>query len=64
MKFNFKVLKANKGNKKADYLYNSQKHIVIDVDIEADNGNLAYRKLYEMHPEIKSNWEIRLTNIG
>ena len=64
MKFNFKVWKANKGNAKAAYLYNSQKRIVIDVDIEADNGNLAYRKLYEMHPEIKSNWEVRISNIG
>ncbi len=64
MKFNFKVWKANRGNAKAAYLYKSQKHIVIDVDIEADNGNLAYRKLYEMHPEIKSNWEVRITNIG
>ncbi len=64
MKFNFKVLKANKGNAKACWLYERQKHIVIDVDIEADNGNLAYRKLYDMHPEIKSNWEVRITNIG
>lgn len=64
MKFNFKVFKANKGNAKAAYLYSSQKHIVIDADIEAENGNVAYRKLHEMHPEIKSNWEIKLTNIG
>ena len=64
MKFNFKVWKANKGNANAAYLYNSQKHIVIDVDIEAANGNDAYRKLYEMHPGIKSNWQVRMTNIG
>ena len=64
MKFNFKVFKANKGNSRAAYLHNNQKHIVIDVDIEAENGNYAYRKLYEMYPEIKTNWEIRLTNIG
>ena len=64
MKFNVKVWKANKGNKKAAFLARSQKHIVIDVDIEADNGNYAYRKLYEMLPEIKTNWDIKLTNIG
>lgn len=64
MKINFKVYKANKGNKKAEHLYQSQKHIVIDEIYEVSNGNEAYKRLWAEHPEIKSNWEIKAVAFG
>jgi len=59
MLFNFKVYKANSGNKKAAYLPENKKHIVIDEDILAENGNDARKKFYNHHIDIKQNWQVK-----
>lgn len=64
MKIGIKVYKANKGNKKAERLAQSQKHVVIDEVYEVSNGNEAYIRLWAEHPEIKSTWEIKAVAFG
>lgn len=59
MLINIRVYKANKGNRKAEWLPAKDKHKVIDEIYEVGNGNQAYRRLFEDHPEIKKNWEIK-----
>ena len=64
MKVRITVYKANKGNKKAERLARSQKHVVINEVYEVSNGNEVYKRLWAEHPEIKSNWEIKAVAFG
>lgn len=63
MILNFKIYKAKKGNADAAYLPPSKKILVYDINIEGDNGNEIYKKLYEQI-DIKSNWHIKKTRIA
>ena len=63
MKFNFKVYKAKKGNADAAYLPADRKVLVYETNIEADNGNAAYRMLYEQI-DIKKRWYVVRTVVA
>ena len=63
MIFNFKVYKAKKGNADAAYLPAAQKVLVYETNITANNGNAAYRILYEQI-DIKRRWHIVKTVIA
>lgn len=63
MRINIRVYKANKGNAKAEWLGSNKKHKVIDEIYDVDNGNEAYKIFWEQHPEVKSNWEVRMNVI-
>ena len=64
MIFNYKVYRANDARKHAHNVWEHQKHIVIDENIEAEHGNRADRIFYERHPEIKTTWQVRKTTIS
>ena len=63
MKFNFKIYKAKQGNKDAAYLPASKRELVYETNIEAENGNAAYKKLDE-EIQVKSRWKVVLTRIA
>jgi hypothetical protein len=63
MKFNFKVYKAKKGNADAAYLPADKKVLVYEVNIEADNGNAAWRMLDEQI-DIKRRWHVVRTVVA
>lgn len=63
MVFNFKVYKAKQGNADAAYLPATKKELVYEANIEADNGNAAYRILYEQI-NIKRRWQVVRTVIA
>ena len=62
MKFNFKVYKAKQGNADAAYLPASKKTLVYETTIVADNGNAAWKALYEQI-DIKRRWQVVRTVI-
>ena len=62
MKFNFKVYKAKQGNADAAYLPTAKKMLVYETNIEANNGNEAFKALYEQI-DIKRRWQVVRTVI-
>lgn len=57
MKFSYKVYKAKSGNRDARLLPDSEKVLVHDTIIEADNGSAAFNKLCEQI-EINPRYQI------
>ena len=63
MNFNFKVYKAKKGNADAADLQSTQKMLVYETTVEADNGNAAWNMLSEQI-DIKKRWHVVRTVIA
>lgn len=57
MLFNFKVYKAKKGNANAAYLPATAKELIFDENIEAENGNRAWKEL-DKRIGIKRRWHV------
>lgn len=62
MTFNFKVYKAKQGNADAAYLPAAKKTLVYETTIVAENGNAAFKALYEQI-DIKRRWQVVRTVI-
>ena len=62
MKFNFKVYRAKNG-KDAAYVPADKRILVYEADIEADNGNAAWRMLDEQI-DIKRRWYVKITVVA